>query len=147
MAVAKRQSREKPSKIEQRKVRGLEWDPQVKQTALLARPIYIGQAPGGREKTFEKSQNWASGLSSLHFSFKVSLPSCLEGVCSFACQIKFWAVIELWHWSAVSNVCGETERRKLHAPHDICILLLKLLCYECLWFKHNKAQRKIFHGI
>ena len=42
MAEAKRQRREKPVKIEQRKVQG----PQVKQTALLASPIYIGQAQG-----------------------------------------------------------------------------------------------------
>ena len=44
MAVAKRPEREKPVKIEQRKVRG------VKQTALLAGPIYIGQAQGGKKK-------------------------------------------------------------------------------------------------
>ena len=44
MVVAKRQRREKPAKIEQRKVQGPEWGPQVKQTALLASPIYIGQA-------------------------------------------------------------------------------------------------------
>ena len=43
MVVAKRQRRENPGKIEQRKVRGPEWEPQVKQTALLAIPIYIGQ--------------------------------------------------------------------------------------------------------
>ena len=36
MAVAKRQGREKPMKIEQRKVRGPEGGPQVEQTALLA---------------------------------------------------------------------------------------------------------------
>ena len=40
MAVAKRQGREKPSKMKQKKVRG----PQVKQATLLAGPIYIGQA-------------------------------------------------------------------------------------------------------
>ena len=44
MAVAKRQRREKPSKIEQRRVRGWKWGPHIKQTALLASPIYIGQA-------------------------------------------------------------------------------------------------------
>ena len=43
MAVAKRQGREKPVKIEQRKVPG---GPQVEQTTLLAGPIYIGQAQG-----------------------------------------------------------------------------------------------------
>ena len=46
MAVAKRQGREKPVKIEQRKVRGPEWGPQVRQTTLLAGPIYIGPAQG-----------------------------------------------------------------------------------------------------
>ena len=45
MVVAKRQRREKSAKIEQRKVWGLEWGPQVKQTALLASPIYTGHAP------------------------------------------------------------------------------------------------------
>ena len=46
MMVAKRQGREKPTKTEQRKVSGPEWGPRVKQTALLASPIYIGQAQG-----------------------------------------------------------------------------------------------------
>ena len=50
MAVAKRQGREKPAKIEQKKVRGLEWGPQVKQTTLLAGPIYIRQAQGEKKK-------------------------------------------------------------------------------------------------
>ena len=36
MAAAKRRGREKPAKIEQRKVRGPEGGPQVEQTALLA---------------------------------------------------------------------------------------------------------------
>ena len=48
MVVAKRQGREKPEKIEQRKVRGQEYGPQVEQTALLAGPVYTGQARGRR---------------------------------------------------------------------------------------------------
>ena len=44
MAVAKRQEREKPAKIEQKKVQGPEWGPRVKQTTLLADQIYIEQA-------------------------------------------------------------------------------------------------------
>ena len=40
MAVAKREGREKPVKIEQRKV----GEQSEYQTALLASPIYIGQA-------------------------------------------------------------------------------------------------------
>ena len=47
MVVAKRQGREKPEKIEQRKVRGQEYGPQVEQTALLAGPVYTGQARWG----------------------------------------------------------------------------------------------------
>ena len=62
MAVAKRQGREKPVKIEQRKVRGQEWGPQVEQTAFLARPIYIGRARG-EEKTYKKRSQRARGLS------------------------------------------------------------------------------------
>ena len=37
-------------KIEQRKVQGPEREPQVKQTALLASPIYIGQVQGKEKK-------------------------------------------------------------------------------------------------
>ena len=54
--VAKRQRREKPKKIEQRKVWGPEWGPQVKKkkkkkkSALLASPIYIVQAQREEEK-------------------------------------------------------------------------------------------------
>ena len=46
MVVAKRLGREKPAKIEQRKVRGLDGGPRAEQTALLASPVYIGQAQG-----------------------------------------------------------------------------------------------------
>ena len=57
MAVSKRQRGEKPGKTEQRAIRGLERGPQVKQTALLASPIYIGQAQGEEEKHKTRSQN------------------------------------------------------------------------------------------
>ena len=49
MAVAKRQEREKPVKIEQRKVRG-----QVEQIAFLASPTYTGQAQGGGEDILKR---------------------------------------------------------------------------------------------
>ena len=62
MAVAKRQGREKPAKIEQREVWGPEWGHQVGQTALLASPIYVGQAQG-EEKTYKKRSQKAGGLS------------------------------------------------------------------------------------
>ena len=65
MAVVKRQGREKLEKIEQRKEGGLECGPQVKQTTLLASPIYIGKPQGEEKKTYKKrSQNRTRGLSS-----------------------------------------------------------------------------------
>ena len=57
MAVSERQRREKPTKTEQRKVQGLEGGPRVKQKALLANPVYIGQAQGEEKKHKKKSQN------------------------------------------------------------------------------------------
>ena len=62
MAVVKRQGREKLEKIEQRKEGGLECGPQVKQTTLLAGPIYIGHAQGKNIKRGAK----ASSLSLSH---------------------------------------------------------------------------------
>ena len=62
MAVAKRQGRGKLVKTEQRKVWGPEWGPQVEQTAVLASPIYIGQAKR-EEKIYKKCGQRAGGLS------------------------------------------------------------------------------------
>ena len=67
MVVAKRQGREKPTKIEERKVRGLECEPQVEQTAILASLIYIGQAQGLEKKNVKRR---AKGL-------EVTLSFCL----------------------------------------------------------------------
>ena len=92
MVVTKRQRKQKKKKerkkkkIEQRMVQGPEWEPQVKQTALLASPIYIGQAQGEEKKAYKKrSQNWATGFFSFCI-FWVGLPSHLEDVFSFLCQ-------------------------------------------------------------
>ena len=86
MVVAKTQGREKPAKIEQRKVWGPEWGPQVEQTALLASPIYLVQAQGEEEKkkSYKKEEPkvWELSLSSLHV-FWVSMPSHLEDIFSF----------------------------------------------------------------
>ena len=91
MAVAKRQRREKPVKIEQRVVRGPEWGPQVKQAALLASPIYIGQARG-RKKTYKKRcHNWGEGL--LLSSRLLGWPALMPGGCIFFHFLtKNWAV-------------------------------------------------------
>ena len=79
MAVAKRQGREKPAKIEQRKTEGLELGHQVEQTALLTGPIYTGQAQGRRKPYKQRSQR-ARGLSlSPPHALSLSLSSHLLG--------------------------------------------------------------------
>ena len=91
IAVAKDRERKEPQKIEQRKVWGPEWEPQVTQTALLARLIYIEQAQG-----VEKSQKEEPKLNGL-FScvFRVGPPSRLKDVFSPSCQKKNRAITEL----------------------------------------------------
>ena len=61
MAVAKRQGREKPAKIEQRKVKGRSRT-RVRtsgRTALLTKPNLHGAGPGGRKKHIKRG---AKGL-------------------------------------------------------------------------------------
>ena len=75
---------------------GPEWEPQEKQKALLASPVCIGQVQReeGKKKKHIKREAKIEPLSSLCF-FWVGLPSHLEDVFSFACQIKLscnWAV-------------------------------------------------------
>ena len=52
MVMAKRQGREKPVKIEQRKVKGRSEDQSedFRQNALLAKPYLHRTGPGGRKK-------------------------------------------------------------------------------------------------
>ena len=57
MAVAKRQGREKPAKIEQRKVPGLRTGVRTSgRTALLTKPNLHRAGPGGRKKHKKRSQ-------------------------------------------------------------------------------------------
>ena len=85
MAVGKIQRREKHAKIEQRKVWGLKWEPQVRQTALLISPIYIGQAQGEEKKKHIKIRvKIGPGDFSSLCVFWVSPPLRLEDVFSFA---------------------------------------------------------------
>ena len=114
MTVAKRQRREKPVKIEQRKVQGPEWGPQVKQTALLASPVYIRQAQG-EEKNIQKEEPKLS--QGVLFS---SQPALTPPGCIFLCL-----PIKLSYNtgpSVTSNFCcGKTELRKSHTPPTIPI--------------------------
>ena len=104
MAVAKRQGREKPTKIEQRKVWGLEWGPQVEQTALLASPVYIGQVQGEEEKTYKNRSQRAGALSlpcSLFSSYPLGRHALMPRGCIF---LYFLNKTELSH-GAVTLVC------------------------------------------
>ena len=130
MEVPKRQT-ENPQKIEQRKVR----EPQVKQIALLANPIYTGQAQ--RRKTNQPTNKYiylfeepklSSSFSSLHF-FWVGTPSHLEDVYSFTCQIKLSCNTDP---SITSNFCcGKTELRKSQTPPTLLTYLNTLLGIWC----------------
>ena len=71
MAVAKRRGREKPAKIEQRKVWGPEWGAQVEKKTPLASPIYIGQAQ--REKKHINRGAKGLGVSLIHAGALFSL--------------------------------------------------------------------------
>ena len=72
MALAKRQKTEKPTKIEQSKVQGLEGEPLVKQTALLASPVYKGQAQRRGDKCIKRGAKIEPGL--LFTSFGLVCP-------------------------------------------------------------------------
>jgi len=56
MALAKRPRTEKHTKIEQRKVQGLEREPLVEQPALLASPVYKGQAQRRGDKCIKRGE-------------------------------------------------------------------------------------------
>ena len=90
MAVAKRPGREKPAKIGQRKVRGPEREPQVKQTILLAGPIYIRQAQGQRNIKEEKSK---LSLLSLSRAMGRSSLRVFGSTCPHASKMDFPAII------------------------------------------------------
>ena len=137
--MAKRQGREKPVKIEQRKVWEPEWGPQVEQTALLASPIYIGQAQG-EEKTYKKRSQRA-GVSSPTRAHSLSLfSSHLLGWHALIAQgcifLYFLNKTELSHravtlWencdmqrpltSVASNLCCDETDRGNYTPPNIMI--------------------------
>ena len=140
--VATRQGREKPAKIEQRKVRGPEWGPQVEQTAL---PPSLHRAGSEGGKNTQKEEPRARGLSlscararSLPLPLLLSLSLSLLSLsplghhaptprgCVFLYFLnKTKGAITLSKScdslralvSLASNFCwDQTERRRLHSP-------------------------------
>ena len=122
MVVAKRQRREKPAKIEQRKVRGPEGEPQVNQTALLTRPIYLEQAHRGGDKCIKGGS--LEGLGPL-FSSSFGSAHLLEGVLSFV----FPNGTELWHQFHRFNFLQQRDRtEEMTLSPDISINEKKNFC-------------------
>ena len=80
MVVTKRQKRGKPTKTELGKVQEPEWGAQVKQTALLASPLYTVQTQGEKKKNIKRGAKIEKGASLL---FWVGLPSHLQDAFSF----------------------------------------------------------------
>ena len=135
MAVAKRQRRGKPTKIEQRKVQGLEWGPQVEQTALLASPVYTGQAQREEKKHIKRRTKTEPGTSLLFTSFGSAHPHTSR-------MYFLYLPIKLSYNtgpSVTSNFCcGKTEPWKLHIPQTT---LLRMVCnlklMNCLFLEFS----------
>ena len=99
MAVAKRQGREKPAKIEQRKTEGLELGHQVEQTALLASTICIGQTQSRRKKHIKRGAK--APEVSLLLSSTLSLVGALSLTHSLSILQVFWVSLALLHAHAL----------------------------------------------
>ena len=121
MAVAKRQRRERPAKIDQRMVRGPEWGPRVKRTALWLAQFTQGRLRRRRKKHIDREAKIELSLSSLRI-FCVGLPSSLEDVFSFACQIKLSC--STGPPIASNFCCSKTEPRKLQTSLTYMVLFL-----------------------
>ena len=135
MVVAKRQRREKPTKIEQRKVQGLEWGPQAKPTALLVSPIYTGQAQRGEDKCIK-----GGSLEGLRPFFSSSFGSACPHSSRVYYPLFFLIILSYnTHSSLASNFwCSETELRKLQTP----LIELKSTLAYC---KHH--QKLLWEGL
>ena len=136
MAVAKRKRREKPRELEQKKVWGSEWGPQVKQTTLLTSPICIGQRKEKRQKEEPKlSQRLLFSLCLL------GQPALTPRGCILLClPIKLSCNNGP---SIASNFCcDETEPRKLHTPLSSMVPFLRFNLAETTlaWPPWGKGQ-------
>ena len=77
--------REKPAKIEQRKI-----GPQVEQTTLLANPVYIGQARGrGKNKEKEEPKGWDSAPTPQPLQAGALFSSIFGSTCPHASRMDF----------------------------------------------------------
>ena len=127
-------------KIEQRMVQGLKWGPQVKQTALLASTIYIGQAHGGGDKCI-KGGSLERLRPLFSSSFGSAHPHSLRAYYPLFFLKKLSCNTDL---SIASNICcGETELRKNYTlPQHIWCHFLDLTWLKQPWLGPRKAEAK-----
>ena len=95
MAVAKRQGREKPTKIEQRKVQGPRTGVRTSgRTAVMTKPNLHRAGPGGRKKHKKRSQRALSLSLSLSLSCALGRSSlCVFGsTCPHVLKMDFPAI-------------------------------------------------------
>ena len=98
MAVAKRQGREKPTKIEQRKVKGRSKDgPRTGvrtsgRTALLPKPNLHRAGPGGRKKHIKGGAKALSHRLSLSRVLGRSSPRVFGSTCPHTLKMDFPAI-------------------------------------------------------
>ena len=143
MVVAKRQGREKPVKLEQRKVPGQEWGPQVEQTALLAGPIYIGQFRGRKKHIKRGAKGPELPLSlpcSLFSSHPLGRHALMPRGCIFlyflnktelsheAVTLVCLRAVTLAQWRAITLICHLKfllwwdRTKELHSPLTVAML-------------------------
>ena len=137
MAVAKRKRREKPRDLEQKKIPGPGWGPQVKQIALLASPVYIGQSRGRRKNMQIEEPKLIQGL--LFSSYLLGWPTLMPWGCIFLCL-----PIKLSYNSGLSVAwnfcCSESERRKLQTPRQFFLLELRTNLFWTIPLAENKYK-------
>ena len=102
----KDKERKKPVKMEQKKIWGLEWEPQVKQRALLTSPVYIGQAQGEEKKQTKRGAKIESS------SFLGS--ACLHAL-RILCLIKLSYNLLVHHFKSL--LWGERTEEMTHSPN------------------------------
>ena len=149
MAVAKRQRREKPPKIEQRKVWGPEWGPEIKQTALLASPLYTGQVHQVEKKIYiyiKRGAKIEPGATLLFVSFGSSCPHTLR---------MYIPLFSKQNW-AVTQSCNTVHPRALTLVRPLLqnfvTMRWNLGIYPLPWnteyknysFKNNQRKKKLW---
>ena len=116
MAVVEGQRKEKPMKMKQKKIQRLEWERQVKQTAVMASPICIGQAQGGRDKMYKRRKPRQIGTSPLGWADTYSGLQ-MSAILMNTPQIMFLGIrflrIALKSQHSLSRIVLQIDRRQI----------------------------------